>query len=236
LLLAYYYLLLETMPTILLVEDELSLALIVQDNLESRGFTVLHAADGQAGLTLFRQHHPNLLLVDVMMPVLDGFSLAEQVRREHATVPIIFLTARGQTADVVRGFELGGSDYVRKPFSIEELVARINARLTLVDFSPTLPATVIIGQYEFDYPHQRLNRQGHTQDLTHREAEVLHHLYRQRNQVLERAEVLQALWGDDTFFNGRSLDVYITRLRRYLRADAEVQIVNVRGIGYKLML
>ena len=224
------------MPTILLVEDELSLALIVQDNLESRGFTVLHAADGQAGLDLFRQHGPDLLLVDVMMPVLDGFSLAEQVRREHATVPIIFLTARGQTADVVRGFELGGSDYVRKPFSIEELVARINARLQRVDLPPTPLAVVAIGQYEFDYPHQRLNHQGHTQDLTHRESEVLHHLYRQRNQVLERAEVLQALWGDDTFFNGRSLDVYITRLRRYLRADAEVQIVNVRGIGYKLML
>ena len=224
------------MPIILLVEDELSLALIVQDNLESRGFTVLHAADGQAGLTMFRQHHPDLLLVDVMMPVLDGFSLAEQVRREHATVPIIFLTARGQTADVVRGFELGGSDYVRKPFSIEELVARINARLTLTDLPPTPSEPVAIGQYEFDYPHQRLHCQGHTQDLTHREAEVLHHLYRQRNQVLARAEVLQALWGDDTFFNGRSLDVYITRLRRYLRADAAVQIVNVRGIGYKLML
>jgi DNA-binding response OmpR family regulator len=225
------------MSTILLVEDELSLALIVQDNLESRGFTVLHAADGQAGLDLFRQHRPDLLVVDVMMPVLDGFSLAEQVRREHATVPIIFLTARGQPADVVRGFELGGNDYVRKPFSIEELVVRINARLQPVAPSPTLPpAVVAIGQYEFDYPHQRLHRQGHTQTLTNREAELLQHLHKQRNQVLGRAEVLQALWGDDTFFNGRSLDVYITRLRRYFRADAQVQIVNVRGIGYKLMV
>jgi DNA-binding response OmpR family regulator len=224
------------MPTILLVEDELSLALIVQDNLASRGFTVLHAADGQAGLDLFRQHHPDLLVVDVMMPVLDGFSLARQVRREHATVPIIFLTARSQPADVVHGFELGGSDYVKKPFSIEELVARINARLLPLASAPTLPAVVAIGQYEFDYPHQRLHRQGHTQALTNREAEVLQHLYRQRNQVLGRVEVLQALWGDDTFFNGRSLDVYITRLRRYLRADTEVQIVNIRGLGYKLML
>jgi DNA-binding response OmpR family regulator len=224
------------MPTILLVEDELSLALIVKDNLESRGFTVLHAADGQAGLDLFRQHNPDLLVVDVMMPVLDGFSMAEQLRREHAMVPIIFLTARGQTADVVRGFELGGSDYVRKPFSIEELVARINARLLPSVTSPTPPVVVTIGQYEFDYPHQRLHRLGHAQALTNREAEVLQHLYRQRNQVLGRAEVLQALWGDDTFFNGRSLDVYITRLRRYLRADAHVQIVNVRGIGYKLMM
>jgi DNA-binding response OmpR family regulator len=224
------------MPTILLVEDELSLALIVKDNLESRGFTVLHAADGQAGLALFGQHGPDLLVADVMMPVLDGFSLAEQVRREHATVPIIFLTARGQTADVVRGFELGGNDYVKKPFSIEELVVRINARLQPVAHAPTPPARVAIGEYEFDYPHQRLLRQGHAQVLTNREAEVLQHLYRQRNQVLERTEVLQALWGDDTFFNGRSLDVYITRLRRYLRADAQVQIVNVRGIGYKLMV
>jgi DNA-binding response OmpR family regulator len=224
------------MPTILLVEDELSLALIVRDNLESRGFTVLHAADGQAGLDQFRQHQPDLLVADVMMPVLDGFSLAEQVRREHATVPIIFLTARGQPADVVRGFELGGSDYVKKPFSIEELVVRINARLLPVASPPALPAVVAIGQYEFDYTHQRLHRLGHTQALTHREAEVLQQLYLQRNQVLGRAEVLQALWGDDTFFNGRSLDVYITRLRRYFRADADVQIVNVRGIGYKLMV
>ncbi|TDN36807.1 response regulator transcription factor [Hymenobacter sp. UV11] len=222
------------MPTILLVEDELSLALIVQDNLESRGFTVLHAPDGQAGLDLFWQHRPDLVVADVMLPVLDGFSLAEELRRRGATVPIIFLTARRQPADVVRGFELGGNDYVKKPFSIEELVARIHARLQPV--APALPAVVAIGQYEFDYPHQRLHRQGHTQTLTNREAEVLHHLYRQRNQVLGRAEVLRALWGDDTFFNGRSLDVYITRLRRYFRADAEVQIVNVRGIGYKLML
>jgi DNA-binding response OmpR family regulator len=224
------------MPTILLVEDELSLALIVQDNLASRGFTVLHAADGQAGLELFRQHHPDLLVVDVMMPVLDGFSLARQVRRENATIPLIFLTARSQPADVVHGFELGGSDYVKKPFSIEELVARINARLLPLASTPSQPATVAIGQYEFDYSHQRLHREGHTQTLTNREAEVLQHLYRQRNQVLGRAEVLQALWGDDTFFNGRSLDVYITRLRRYLRADADVQIVNIRGLGYKLML
>jgi DNA-binding response OmpR family regulator len=224
------------MPTILLVEDELSLALIVQDNLVSRGFTVLHAADGQAGLDLFRRHRPDLLVVDVMMPVLDGFSLARQVRCEDATVPLIFLTARSQPADVVHGFELGGSDYVKKPFSIEELVARINARLLPRASAPTPPAIVAIGQYEFDYPHQRLHRQGHTQALTNREAEVLQHLYRQRNQVLGRAEVLQALWGDDTFFNGRSLDVYITRLRRYLRADADVQIVNIRGLGYNLML
>jgi DNA-binding response OmpR family regulator len=224
------------MPTILLVEDELSLALIVQDNLASRGFTVLHAADGQAGLALFRQHRPDLLVVDVMMPVLDGFSLAQQIRRQDATVPIIFLTARSQPADVVHGFELGGSDYVKKPFSIEELVARINARLLPLASASTPPALVAIGQYEFDYPHQRLHRQGHTQALTNREAEVLQHLYQQRNQVLGRAEVLQALWGDDTFFNGRSLDVYITRLRRYLRADTDVQIVNIRGLGYKLML
>ena len=224
------------MPTILLVEDELSLALIVQDNLESRGFAVLHAADGQAGLDLFRQHAPDLLVVDVMMPVLDGFSLAEQIRRQGSAVPIIFLTARSQPADVVRGFELGGNDYVKKPFSIEELVARINARLQPMVPFPTPPAIVAIGQYEFYYPHQRLHRQGHTQTLTNREAEVLQQLYVQRNQVLGRSEVLQALWGDDTFFNGRSLDVYITRLRRYFRGDTQVQIVNVRGIGYKLMM
>lgn len=224
------------MPTILLVEDELSLALIVQDNLESRGFRVVHAADGQAGLALFRQVQPDVVVADVMMPVLDGFSLAAQLRREHATVPIIFLTARGQTADVVRGFELGGSDYVRKPFSIDELVVRIQACLPPSDQLATAPAVVYLGHYAFDYRHQELHHLGRTQALTHREAELLQYFVAQPNQVLERRAILQALWGEDTFFNGRSLDVYITRLRRYLTADKHVQIVNVRGIGYKLML
>jgi DNA-binding response OmpR family regulator len=226
------------MPSILLIEDEAALGMIVKDSLEVRGFTVQYAADGEEGLQLFRQHCPDIVVADVMMPKMDGFSLAEHIRRENRAVPIIFLTARSQPADVVRGFELGGSDYLKKPFSMDELIVRIKARLGQP--APAAPAEVTsvlrIGRYHFDHPKQKLLLDGQEHVLTHREAELLKHLYDQRNQVLERGAVLQALWGDDNFFNGRSLDVFITRLRRCLKDDPQVQIVNVRGIGYKLIV
>ncbi|GAB2943706.1 response regulator transcription factor [Hymenobacter coalescens] len=225
------------MPSILLIEDEPALGMIVKDSLEVRGFTVRYAADGQQGLALFREECPDIVVADVMMPHLDGFSLAELIRRDNQLVPIIFLTARSQPADVVRGFELGANDYLKKPFSMDELIVRIRARLGQPAPAPAPPAGVLrIGQYQFDHPRQRLHWQGREEALTHREAELLKRLYDQRNQVLERADVLRELWGDDNFFNGRSLDVFVTRLRRYLKDDPQVQIVNVRGIGYKLLL
>jgi DNA-binding response OmpR family regulator len=209
--------------------------MIVKDSLEVRGFTVRYAADGQEGLELFREQCPDVVVADVMMPRLDGFSLAEIIRRDNPTVPIIFLTARSQPADVVRGFELGGNDYLKKPFSMDELIVRIRARLgaSVPVAAPT--GVFSIGRYQFDYPKQKLRLGLHEEVLTNREAELLKCLYDQRNQVLERTAVLQELWGDDSFFNGRSLDVFITRLRRYLKDDPQVQIVNVRGIGYKLL-
>jgi DNA-binding response OmpR family regulator len=225
------------MPNILLIEDEPSLGLIVKDSLESRGFTVRLAADGEAGLHLFRQQCPDMVVADVMMPKLDGFSLAEQIRRENATVPILFLTARSQTADVVRGFELGGNDYLKKPFSMDELIVRIKAQLARQPMAAPVPGgPLAIGRYLFDHPKQKLRLGSHEETLTNREAELLKRLYDQRNQVLERNAVLKALWGDDSFFNGRSLDVFITRLRRCLKDDPQVQIVNIRGIGYKLIM
>ncbi|WP_055562930.1 response regulator transcription factor [Hymenobacter sp. AT01-02] len=223
------------MPTILLVEDELSLARIVQDSLETRGFTVHHAPDGQQGWQLFQLGRPDLVVTDVMMPVRDGFELARQIRGVTTTVPILFLTARSQAADAVQGFELGGNDYVRKPFSLDELVARIQAllgRASTAAQTPTGPLT--IGRYRFDYPEQRLQLADGSQRpvaLTHREAELLKRLFDHRTQVLTRTIVLRELWGDDSFFNGRSLDVFITRLRRYLRHDPSVRILNVRGVG-----
>lgn len=225
------------MSHILLIEDEPALGMIVKDSLEVRGFRVRYAADGQEGLELFREECPDIVVADVMMPRLDGFSLAEIIRRDNPQVPIIFLTARSQPADVVRGFELGGSDYLKKPFSMDELIVRIRARLGPAAATPAPSGLLRLGQYQFDHPKQRLQLPGQPErQLTHREAELLKRLYDQRNQVLERNQVLRELWGDDNFFNGRSLDVFITRLRRYLQADAQVQIVNVRGIGYKLML
>jgi len=204
-----------------------------------RGFTVQHAADGEQGLHLFRQHAPDIVVADIMLPRLDGFSLAEQLRRENPTVPLIFLTARSQPADVVRGFELGGNDYLKKPFSMDELVVRMQAQLNRVALPPAAAALahepLAIGHYVFAYTQQKL-RLGTTEiELTNRESELLKRLCDHRNQVLERSAVLLELWGDDHFFNGRSLDVFVTRLRRYLRDDPQVQILNVRGIGYKLI-
>ena len=233
----FYNLSTAKMPTILLVEDEPSLALIVKDSLESRGFTVDFAADGEAGLHQFRQQCPDIVVADVMMPKLDGFSLAEQIRRENAAVPIIFLTARSHTADVVRGFELGGNDYLKKPFSMDELIVRIRALLARQPaIAPAPTGPLPLGRYQFDHPKQKLRLGTHEEALTNREAELLKRLYDQRNQVLERTTVLRELWGDDSFFNGRSLDVFITRLRRCLKDDPQVQIVNIRGIGYKLIM
>ncbi|RZK60916.1 MAG: response regulator transcription factor [Hymenobacter sp.] len=229
------------MPDVLLIEDEASLARIVQDSLESRGFAVRCAADGEQGLRLFREQCPAIVVTDVMMPVRDGFDLAAHIRRANATVPILFLTARSQPADVVRGFELGGNDYLKKPFSIDELVVRIRALLGRPPVAaPAAPPAgpLAIGRYRFEPAQQRLHLADGSQPaatLTHREAELLRCLCEQRNQVLTRAAVLRELWGDDSFFNGRSLDVFITRLRRYLRHDPQVQIVNVRGVGYKLL-
>lgn len=227
------------MPTLLLVEDELSLARIVQDSLETRGFMVHHAADGARGWELFTEQRPDLVVADVMLPVRDGFTLASQIRQVDAAVPILFLTARSQPADVVQGFELGGNDYLKKPFSMEELVVRIRALLGRPPVAaPMAVGPLAIGRYRFDHLQQRLALADGSQpatSLTHREAELLKCLLDQRNQVLTRTAVLQALWGDDSFFNGRSLDVFITRLRRYLRHDPQVQIVNVRGVGYKLL-
>jgi DNA-binding response OmpR family regulator len=228
------------MSVLLLVEDELSLARIVQDSLETRGFTVHHAADGGQGWELFGTVRPDLVVADVMLPVRDGFALATQIRRVDATVPILFLTARSQPADVVQGFELGGNDYLKKPFSMDELVVRIRALLGRPPVAVPAPAPgpLAIGRYRFDHPQQRLALADGSQpavSMTHREAELLKCLLDQRNEVLTRTAVLQALWGDDSFFNGRSLDVFITRLRRYLRHDPQIQIVNVRGVGYKLL-
>ncbi|MCB2406502.1 response regulator transcription factor [Hymenobacter lucidus] len=225
------------MPTILLIEDEAALGMIVKDSLEMRGFTVQYAEDGEEGLRLFRAALPDIVVADVMMPRLDGFSLAERIRAENQTVPIIFLTARSQTADVVRGFELGGNDYLKKPFSMDELIVRIKALLGRQPAAPEAPAGPLpIGRYRFDYPKQRLHLDSHAADLSNREAELLKRLYDQRNQVLERTVVLRELWGDDSFFNGRSLDVFITRLRRHVKDDPQVQIINIRGIGYKLVV
>ncbi|UPK70352.1 response regulator transcription factor [Chitinophaga filiformis] len=229
------------MSKVLLIEDEWQLGQIVKDSLEMRGFEMLYAADGKEGLRLYQEHKPDVVVLDIMMPNMDGFTVTTEIRRQDKTTPIIFLTAKSQTTDVVKGFELGGNDYLKKPFSMDELIVRIKALLQRFKEMPASEpsqagADVIqIGQYMFNYTKQTLTRNNNTEFLSHREAEILRRLSENLNQVMERKTVLLDLWGDDSFFNARSMDVFITKLRRYLKDDPRVQIVNIRGVGYKLI-
>jgi DNA-binding response OmpR family regulator len=226
------------MSKVLLIEDEWQLGQIVKDSLEMRGFEMLYAADGKEGLRLYEEHKPDVVVLDIMMPHMDGFTVTAEIRRQDKTTPIIFLTAKSQTADVVKGFELGGNDYLKKPFSMDELIVRIKALLQRFrePHSVEINADVVeIGQYTFNYTRQTLTRNNDVAFLSHREAEILRRLSENLNQVLERKVVLLDLWGDDSFFNARSMDVFITKLRRYLKDDPRVQIVNIRGVGYKLI-
>lgn len=220
--------------TILLAEDEPALGQIVKESLESRDFLVTHCPDGKAALTQFQKKVPDLIVLDVMMPKMDGFTLAKQIRKENDEVPIIFLTAKSQTADVVEGFSIGGNDYLKKPFSMEELIVRIK---NLLDRTKTQQESQIleIGSYTFDFPRQELHNDVNKEKLTHREAHLLFNLVKNKNKVLDRSLILNKLWGDDDFFSARSMDVFISKLRKKLKDDPTVEIVNVRGYGYKLI-
>jgi DNA-binding response OmpR family regulator len=223
-----------TNPHILLAEDEPALGLIVKESLESRGFRVTLCPDGEAAWEAYLQHGPELLVLDVMMPKKDGFSVAKEVRMQDQQIPILFLTAKSQPADVVEGFTLGGDDYLKKPFSMEELIIRIQNLLQRRDRREEKDE-MSIGQYVFFPDRQVLAHQDKEQRLTHREAQLLFHLRINRNKVLDRSIILKKLWHDDDVFSARSMDVFISKLRKKLKADPEVQIVNVRGYGYKLI-
>lgn len=219
---------------ILLAEDEPSLGQIIKESLETRNFEVLLCADGEIAYTTYKREKPLLLVLDVMMPKKDGFTLAKEIRIENPDIPIIFLTAKSQTEDVVKGFNLGGNDYLRKPFSMEELIVRINALLKRGDYENN-SEVIKIGDYLFNFKNQTLILKDKIETLTHRESELLHHLIQHKNQVLDRSFILKKLWGDDDFFNARSMDVFITKLRKKLKDDPSIQIINVRGYGYKLI-
>ncbi|MCG2615752.1 response regulator transcription factor [Terrimonas sp. NA20] len=223
--------------SILLVEDEQSLGSIIAENLGAAGFQVTHVMSGEQALELLKKNEFTLLIFDVMMPGIDGFELARTVRQSDQTVPIIFLTSKTMPQDVVEGFESGGNDYLRKPFAMQELVIRIKVlvsegRLLKKD---TTPAKVSIGQYQFDSVKQQLIFNLRVQTLTAREAELLWLLYKNHQQLSSKKTILEAIWGDDNFFNSRTLDVFITKLRKLLQEDPGVQIINVRGMGYKLV-
>ncbi|MEE9363014.1 MAG: response regulator transcription factor [Cellulophaga sp.] len=220
---------------ILLAEDEPALGQIIMESLETRNFSVILCENGDAAYKKYKEDKPKLLVLDVMMPIKDGFSLAKEIRQEDDTIPIIFLTAKSQTQDVVEGFTIGGNDYLKKPFSMEELIVRIHALLdrTVLQSKSEI---ISIGDYIFDFPKQTLQYLSQEKTLlTHREAHLLFHLSKNKNSVLDRSLILKKLWGTDDFFTARSMDVFISKLRKKLSADMTISIVNIRGYGYKLI-
>lgn len=219
---------------LLLAEDESALGQIIKESLETRDFNVTLCEDGNKALEAYQANRPEILVLDVMMPKKDGFTLAKEIREIDNEIPIIFLTAKSQTQDVVEGFSIGGNDYLKKPFSMEELIVRIH---NLISRSETQKTAEIltIGDFTFNFPKQLLTYKAEAdQRLTHREAHLLFHLIKNKNSVLDRSLILNKLWGNDDFFSARSMDVFITKLRKKLKRDERLQILNVRGFGYKL--
>ncbi len=222
---------------ILLLEDDANLAFVLQEHLESEGFTVILKTNGEDGLSEAAKQRFDLCLVDVMMPKKDGFSFVKEFRKSDRETPAIFLTAKALKEDKVEGFTVGGDDYVTKPFSMEELMLRIRAVLRRSGRSSAEETgTIVIGRFLFDANRQVLVLNKRTKKLTATEAQVLEILCRKRNEIVERGEMLKAIWGDDSYFNGRSLDVFVSKLRKALSADPAIEIKSVHGKGYRLVI
>lgn len=224
-------------PKILLVEDDINLGFVVQDCLKLEGFKVHLSKDGKEGLLQFNKETYDLCLIDVMMPKKDGFSLAEDIRKINQDVPIVFLTARGEAEDKIKGLRLGADDYITKPFSSEELTLRIKAILKRNPRFKTdarEKAKYKIGKYQFDYLNFELLINDQRKKLTKKEAELLKLLAEHQGQVIEREILANMIWGDDSYFVGRSMDVFITKLRKYLSDDPAISIINIHGVGFRL--
>ena len=226
------------MVTILYVEDEVFLGKIVKETLESRGYAVRMETDGRDVTGAFRQLKPDICVFDVMLPGKSGFELAAEIRQIDKKVPILFLTAKTQTDDVVKGFAMGGNDYLRKPFSMEELMVRITNLLQLTGSKQNKtadPDNITIGKLRFNLPRQTLHGGAEDRKLSYRESELLRYLFENRNSIIDRRDLLNKIWGNDNFFNSRNLDVYITKLRGYLRDDPNLEILTIKGVGYRFV-
>lgn len=223
---------------ILLVEDDANLSMILEDYLEMTGYEVDCASDGEEGYKTFIKKKYDLILLDVMMPKKDGFTLAKEIRAKEQKVPIVFLTARNLKEDRIQGFQFGCDDYITKPFSTEELSLRIKAilrRCALTrEFEPVIAEKFRIGRFEFDSKNLLLRNGNKEQKLTKKESELLRMLCLNKNELLSREEALKKIWGENDYFLGRSMDVFITKLRKHLSEDPDVKILNIHGIGFKL--
>ncbi len=219
---------------ILLVEDDPNLGFVIKDNLEMKGYQVTLCNDGESGENTFLQNAFDLCILDVMMPRKDGFTVARNIRKKNQQVPILFVTAKSMLEDKVEGFSAGGDDYITKPFSVEELQMRIEVFLRRSNGRESVETVFELGQFVFDSSNLTLTKGSDTRTLTQKESDVLGLLCKNRDRVLKREEILKAVWGDDDYFLGRSMDVFISKLRKYLKDDPTVQIVNYHGIGFRL--
>jgi DNA-binding response OmpR family regulator len=226
-------------PLLLLAEDDASLGMVVKDYLNISGYEVFWCEDGKMAWESFQKNKFDLCLLDVMLPEMDGFDLANSIRQLNPEIPILMLTAKSLKEDKIKGFKLGADDYIVKPFNIEELVFRIEVFLRRSKSTGNKENTQKvnlnqIGNYLFDYDNLTLQRQDDIKNLTQKEADILKLLLEQKGQVVKRSEILIKVWGEDDFFLGRSLDVFVSKLRKYLKDDTNIEIQTIYGVGFKL--
>ena len=223
-----------TSAKILLVEDDENLGFVIKDNLEQANYEVVWCKDGLSGLETCQANTFDICVFDVMLPKMDGFSLLQELRSEDKHTPVIMLTAKSMKEDVLSGFRHGADDYVIKPFDMDELLLRISVFLRRSKTSDSTSRQYAVGHFKFDFDNYTLINGANEQSLTEREALLLQLFCQQINSVVKRADILEQLWGENDYFLGRSLDVFISRLRKYLRSDARIEIINHHGVGFKL--
>ncbi|MCY7409339.1 MAG: response regulator transcription factor [Chitinophagales bacterium] len=223
---------------ILLVEDDSNLSFVIKDNLERKEYQVSSCKDGLEALNLFAKQSFDILITDVMMPNMDGMVVVEKIRSKNQQIPIIFISAKSLLNDKLAAFKIGGDDYLIKPFSMDELIFKIEVFLKRSQTIPNveIPQIIIIGKYKLDFANLALSINRVSITLTMREAEVLRYLAIKKNQLVQRGELLKQIWGSDDYFLGRSLDVFISRLRKYLKEDNEIEVENVHGVGFRLVI
>ena len=218
---------------LLYVEDDESLSFVTRDHLELQGYQVTHCPDGTSAKEAIDRQDYDLCLLDVMLPETDGFTLAKEIRKQNTEVPILFLTAKSLKEDRLHGLRLGGDDYITKPFSIEELILKIEVFLRRSrSVALPSPSEDTLGKYLFNYPNLELKIDEDIRRLTQKEADLLKYLIENKNQVIKRSDILEAVWGENDYFLGRSLDVFISRLRKYLKEDEQIKVENIHGVGF----
>lgn len=226
----------EKKTRILLAEDDQNLSMLLKNYLEAKGYKTDLYKNGKEAIQGFKNYFYHLCIIDIMMPVKDGFTLASEIRKQNKEIPLIFLTAKSMHDDIMKGFQVGADDYLTKPFNMDELLARIQAIIKRTSKPENTSGIYKIGRFTFDSNHQKLVLDNDVQKLTSKENELLRLLVEHKNDILERDKALNEIWHDDSYFNARSMDVYITKIRKYLKKDPDIELMNVHGVGFKLLV